>query len=42
MSDDIEWQLMDLRASRDMWCVAACIGWLLFAAALGVIYGGAP
>lgn len=41
MSDDLEWELMDTRASRDMWRCIAGILFLLWVAAMVVIYRGA-
>jgi hypothetical protein len=39
--DDLEWRVMDAEASRAMWRCIACIGWLLWLAAMVVIWRGA-
>jgi hypothetical protein len=38
--DDLEWRVMDAEASRDMWRCAAGILFLLWVAAMVVIYRG--
>jgi hypothetical protein len=40
--DDLEWRVMDAEASRAMWVCIAGLGWMLFGAALLVIWRGLP